>query len=83
MDIKVNPRFLGKLFLWLIAVFAAVLVLVLLLTEVDYRQEPVQIVPWSPAEDSPYLCFAAVKGENRLEALDCLDTSLSEVPSNG
>jgi len=38
-------------------------------------EEPVQIIPWSPGEESPYVCFAAMKGENNLLALSCLEST--------
>ena len=47
---------------------------------------PVKIVPWSPGtaeKPSPYVCFAAMKGEKTLLALDCLDTSLTARPLAG
>lgn len=37
---------------------------------------PIQILPWA-VEDSPYICFAAMQGDTRLRAMDCLDTTLT------
>lgn len=76
MQININP----KKILSVIAVGVFVLLVVYFgsLTFIDYSKD-VQIIPWSAGENSPYICFAAIKGSNRLLALDCLDTSLTVI----
>ncbi len=62
-----------------VAVVGALVVWFMFWTWKDYSSE-VQIIPWTPGTaeaQSPYLCFAALKGK-RLLALDCLDTSLTQ-----
>lgn len=39
-------------------------------------EEP-RIVPWVAEEDSPYICFAGMRGKELL-ALECLDRSLTQ-----
>jgi len=41
---------------------------------------PVNIIPWSPSEDSPYVCFAAIKGDS-VKGISCMEKlSIIEVP---
>ena len=46
---------------------------IVLLDEIGNRRQDVRIMPWSPAEESPYVCFAAVRGGNEVLGLDCLE----------
>jgi len=65
---QVNLKLSWKVLAKVGAVALVIAIVGLLIWE---RQKPVNIIPWSPAEDSPYICFAAVKGDSVI-GISCL-----------
>ena len=72
MTIKLNWKFFIKGFLALLGISFILGVSLIVISEV---RTPVRVISWRPAQDSVYTCFIATKGDNKVVAMSCLDTS--------
>jgi len=80
MVMKVSLKGVGKAIMWSLLGLFIVWATYLGTTLTLEVRKPAQIITWQPAKDSPYVCYVAVQGPNRVLAMDCLDTSLTVAP---